>query len=343
MGRRLPGGPAQGREARVRHPGGPAVLRVHAGQGRPDGPGRADVRRRVPRRRRRAGLAPGGRGLRRRVGRRRRPRSAGSSSTCTRGPTSTSTPRCSTCGPASRRGAGCPSARCCATCPKPGDEPALLLHSDVTTFFHEFGHLIHHIIGGHQRWSGISGIRNEWDFVEAPSQLLEEWTFDAGTLAGVRRAPRDRRAAAGRDGREAAGGRRVRQGPAGAPADVLRHAEPGALPPRPGRSGPDRGRPRGDGEPHAVRARRRHLHAALVRAPRRLLGGLLHVHVVAGDREGPVHPIRRSRGCRRRRPTRAYRDAVLAPGGSAPAAELVRDFLGRDYTFDAYRQWLDAD
>jgi thimet oligopeptidase len=41
--------------------------------------------------------------------------------------------------------------------------------------------------------------------------------------------------------------------------------------------------------------------------------------------------------------TRAYRDAVLAPGGSAPAADLVRDFLGRSYTFDAYRQWLDAD
>jgi thimet oligopeptidase len=31
---------------------------------------------------------------------------------------------------------------------------------------------------------------------------------------------------------------------------------------------------------------------------------------------------------------------VLAPGGSRDAAELVRDFLGRDYSFDAFAQWL---
>ena len=38
----------------------------------------------------------------------------------------------------------------------------------------------------------------------------------------------------------------------------------------------------------------------------------------------------------------AYRDQVLAAGGSAPAAELAHRFLDRDYTFDAYRVWLDA-
>ena len=37
---------------------------------------------------------------------------------------------------------------------------------------------------------------------------------------------------------------------------------------------------------------------------------------------------------------RKYRDAVLAPGGSKPAAELVRDFLGRPYSFAAYERWL---
>jgi thimet oligopeptidase len=35
-----------------------------------------------------------------------------------------------------------------------------------------------------------------------------------------------------------------------------------------------------------------------------------------------------------------YRDTVLAPGGSRPAAELVRSFLGRDFGFDAYEHWL---
>jgi thimet oligopeptidase len=38
-----------------------------------------------------------------------------------------------------------------------------------------------------------------------------------------------------------------------------------------------------------------------------------------------------------------YRDTVLAPGGSAPAAELVQAFLGRPYDFAAYQAWLDAD
>jgi thimet oligopeptidase len=36
----------------------------------------------------------------------------------------------------------------------------------------------------------------------------------------------------------------------------------------------------------------------------------------------------------------SYRNAVLAPGGSAPAAKLVADFLGRPFSFEAYRQWL---
>jgi thimet oligopeptidase len=36
-----------------------------------------------------------------------------------------------------------------------------------------------------------------------------------------------------------------------------------------------------------------------------------------------------------------YRKAILEPGGSAPASQLVRDFLGRDFTFDAYQEWLE--
>ena len=39
---------------------------------------------------------------------------------------------------------------------------------------------------------------------------------------------------------------------------------------------------------------------------------------------------------------RAYADKVLAPGGAKPAAELVQDFLGREYNLDAYKRWLQA-
>lgn len=54
------------------------------------------------------------------------------------------------------------------------DDPGLNDYDEVVTFFHEFGHLMHHILGGKQEWAGISGISMEWDFVEAPSQMLEE-------------------------------------------------------------------------------------------------------------------------------------------------------------------------
>jgi thimet oligopeptidase len=53
--------------------------------------------------------------------------------------------------------------------------PALMDHSDVVTFFHEFGHLLHMILSGHTKWVKTSMDGIEWDFVEAPSQMLEEW------------------------------------------------------------------------------------------------------------------------------------------------------------------------
>src|SRR6516164_6365091 len=64
---------------------------------------------------------------------------------------------------------------------KPG-EPGLMEYSEVTTFFHEFGHLMHWIFQGQQEWAGYGG-NLESDFVEAPSQMLEEWMHDPKVLA----------------------------------------------------------------------------------------------------------------------------------------------------------------
>jgi thimet oligopeptidase len=63
---------------------------------------------------------------------------------------------------------------------KPG-EPGLMEYSDVTTFFHEFGHLMHWIFQGQQQWAGFGG-NLESDFAEAPSQMLEEWMHDPKVL-----------------------------------------------------------------------------------------------------------------------------------------------------------------
>ncbi len=62
-------------------------------------------------------------------------------------------------------------------------DPGLMLHGEVTTFFHEFGHLMHHMLSGRQSFFGFGGFGVEWDFVEVPSQLFEEWAWDAGVLA----------------------------------------------------------------------------------------------------------------------------------------------------------------
>ncbi len=56
-------------------------------------------------------------------------------------------------------------------------------HSEVVTLFHEFGHLLHHVLAGRHPWVRFSGVATEWDFVEAPSQMLEEWAWDHGDAA----------------------------------------------------------------------------------------------------------------------------------------------------------------
>ena len=63
-----------------------------------------------------------------------------------------------------------------------GSDPGLLQYSDVVTFFHEFGHLMHAIIGGQTEWAGLSGFATEGDFIEVPSQMLEEFFRDEKLL-----------------------------------------------------------------------------------------------------------------------------------------------------------------
>lgn len=58
----------------------------------------------------------------------------------------------------------------------------LMEHGQVETFLHEFGHLIHNMFSGTQPWFNTTGMSMERDFVEAPSQMLEEWIWDYDTL-----------------------------------------------------------------------------------------------------------------------------------------------------------------
>jgi thimet oligopeptidase len=83
------------------------------------------------------------------------------------------------------RGKQLPEAVLVCNLPAPtATDPGLMDYDDVVTFFHEFGHLMHHILGGQQEWAGIT---MEQDFVEAPSQMLEEWMHSPQVLASFAR------------------------------------------------------------------------------------------------------------------------------------------------------------
>ncbi len=232
---------------------------------------------------------------------------------------------------------------CALVCnlPRPGAEPALLQHSDVSTFFHEFGHLLHHIFGGHTRWAGTSGISTEWDFVEAPSQLLEEWVRDPEVLArfAVHHATGEALPAPMveqlRAADECGKGLAVRQQMFYAALSLqLYLRDPDGL------------------DPAAVE---KELYERLTPFPF-VDGTYLHLSfghlvdysaiyctymwslVIAKD----LFTAFSGAGLLDTDTAERYRDTVLAPGGSAPAARLVEAFLGRPYDFAAYQAWLDA-
>jgi thimet oligopeptidase len=226
-------------------------------------------------------------------------------------------------------------------CNFPSAGSALLEHEDVVTMFHEFGHLMHHILGGHQQWITQSGVATEWDFVEAPSQMFEEWAWSYETLARFARhhqtgevIPRELVEKMRRADRFGLGTATVQQIFYAWISLGFHRADPEAL----------------DQLAEVQRLQKRYTPFAYVPGTRfhASFGHLVSYSamyytyqwslVIAKDLLTPFEVS----GLMAKEVTFAYRDKVLVPGGSRDAIELVRDFLGRDYDFAAYERFLAA-
>jgi len=218
-------------------------------------------------------------------------------------------------------------------------DPALLEHDDVVTMFHEFGHLMHHVLGGHQRWITQSGVATEWDFVEAPSQMFEEWAWSFETLARFARhhetgevIPSALVENMRRADKFGLGTATVQQLFYAAISLGFHRADPDQL----------------DQLAEVQRLQKRYTPFAFVPGTRfhasfgHLVGysAMYYTYqwslVIAKDLLTPFTEA----SLMATEVTFAYRDKVLVPGGSRDAAELVRDFLGREYEFTAYERFL---
>jgi thimet oligopeptidase len=215
----------------------------------------------------------------------------------------------------------------------------LMEYGDVRTMFHEFGHLVHHVLGGHTRWAANSGVRTEQDFVEAPSQMLEEWVRDPVVLQGFARHVKTGKPIPAtmvkqlRTAEEFGKGVDVRQQMFYAATSLHLHdRDPHGLEPTPfvadlqSRYGPFAYVP---GTTYYTAFG--HLNGYSAVYYTYMWSLVIAKDLFSGfEAKGMFDPETATH----------YRRSILEPGGGKPAAELVADFLGRPYDFRAYEAWL---
>ena len=224
--------------------------------------------------------------------------------------------------------------------PQPGpSNPGLMDHGDVVTMFHEFGHLMHHVLGGDHRWITQSGVATERDFVEAPSQMFEEWGWSYETLSQFAKhhqtgevIPKDLVDRMRKSRAFGLGTWTLQQMFYAAISLEFHRADPAKL----------------DQLATVKKLQRQYTPFEFVDGTKQHTSfGHLYGYssmyytymwslVIAKDLLSRFDKT----GLLDTKETYRYRDKVLAPGGTKDAADLVADFLGRPYNFKAFEKFL---
>jgi thimet oligopeptidase len=241
------------------------------------------------------------------------------------------------------RGEQLPEATLVCNFPLPtATDPGLMTADDVETFFHEFGHLMHWILAGQQQWAGSGALTVESDFVEAPSQMLEELirspqvfssfakhyktgeTIPADLVTKMNRANAFGRAGnvAAQDSYTAMSYDIYKGNPKDIDVDAVTEADTRKytlFTPSPGG----------------------HMYASFGH-----LGSYSSAYytymwdlVIAQDFFNQFDRVNPLKGDSPHR----YRQRVLEPGGSMSANELVKNFLGRPQNMTALQGWMDEE
>lgn len=242
------------------------------------------------------------------------------------------------------RGKQLPEAALICNFPAPtATDPGLNAYTDVETFFHEFGHLMNWILGGQQRWAGISGLSPEMDFVEAPSQMLEDLLRSPKVLATFARhyktgepIPVELVERMNRASAFLRAGKTAQQNGFAAISYDMYKADPDKL------------------DPDAICRDDfdRYLFLRLSPGTEHFYSTFGHLaeyssayytymwdKVIAEDffsKFDPDNPLAGDTPLR-------YRRLVLEPGASMPASQLVKDFLGRPQNMAAFEHWMNAE
>ncbi len=225
--------------------------------------------------------------------------------------------------------------------PAKSDGAVLIDHYDVVTFFHEFGHLMHHILSGKQRYMRFSGTAAEWDFVEVPSQLFEEWAWDCNVLKTFainsegKAIPEEmvrKMVAADKFGK----GLFVQtQMYYAALSHGVYVADPETF----------------DTEAFAIEMENRYAAFPHVDGTH-FIEGFSHLIGYSSNYytymwslviEKDIVSLFKTAGMLDTGVSMKYRNEVLGQGGRLDAAEQVRNFMGRDFSFDAFKTWLEQE